>query len=265
MNALLKMNNSKKQNAYMSTVRKNIEALARSKISNARKGQAVRTALRPKGAFTYVQNAAASNHFKKYKDPRRMKSANNQTYYNNKGNEEFKYYRGQPDTIHRNIVTMNFPLRNKVIWITDGKNTQGKNKQRMYNINTLEKWILASKKAQTPMRYAIQDKNKNAIIRKVTNKNAVRRILKPFRPYEGPDPFAALSSSPTNVPNLRYEDLRYEVPNLRFAQALFAPRAPPPRAPPRWSVSSGLDVSGYTRPARRSNTWPHSRIQRNLM
>jgi len=44
-----------------------------------------------------------------------MPNLPNQVYYNNKGNKQFKFERGYPDTIHVNMVTFDLPNRDKRI------------------------------------------------------------------------------------------------------------------------------------------------------
>lgn len=137
---------------------------AATRIKSRMKGFVTRKKLKPIGNFTYVQDAAATDNFKKYKLPRRVKTENLSQFFNQSAKLNFFFEKGDPRMIKRNIVTMEFPERSRRIAIRNGKTPGGKNVIRLYNIGTLKSWILQSGKAETPLRNPISEVNKMPIL-----------------------------------------------------------------------------------------------------
>lgn len=190
MNQILQGGNTTK---ILRKLRTDLDSVAASRVSAATRGMLTRAALKPRGNFTFVNKAAATPYFQGFRTPRRVKPSGqnmerppfggrfalipNQVYYNDKGIEHFKFERGYPDIIHRNMVTLAFPNPDKRIVISDGETSNKKEKRRMFNINTLEKWIISSKKAQTPLRNPIKKVDKNRILQMATKKDELVQIL----------------------------------------------------------------------------------------
>ena len=181
MNDMLRLvdSNANLQNA-LKKYDKELKSMAASLIQARRRGRKARKALEPFGNFTYVNKAAASNYFKGFKGPRRIKLEEDlprDLYYDNKGKLHFMFEAGEPHMIKPNIGTMVLPPKGRRITITDGETSSKKKIKRMYNIDTLEKWLLQTKQPVTPLKNPIISSDYAKILAMAQNKNSIVRIL----------------------------------------------------------------------------------------